>query len=354
MRYLISLAVFLLFFLVPLTAQYDDVPSFEDTMAVYEDLFWRTEPLNLTMKLNIKEFQKTKRKEKYHQAELTCHVDSNFQVTHRVRVRARGKFRRDYCTMPPYWLNIRHAGIEAEELRNTVKFKVVTRCKSSPKHEHLVLREYLTYKLYNLLTDYSFNTRLVKIKYIDTGRKMKESEDWGFLIEPNQMMADRNNCMIIDSERLSIRTVNTETMDLMAFFNYMIGHGDFSVTGQHNLKILAPKEYSGPTGFLPVPYDFDYVGLVNAIYAVPGEAGNNLGIQHVRERYYLGVCRDDAVYQKTIDFLASKKDEMIETIMTFEYLPEKEKLDMVDYLESYFASAERETFVKFNITPTCR
>jgi hypothetical protein len=103
-----------------------------------------------------------------------------------------------------------------------------------------------------------------------------------------------------------------------------------------------------------VPYDFDYVGLVNAIYAIPGEAGNNLGIENVRQRYYLGACREESVYQNTIDFLASRKDEMIETIMTFEYLPEKEKLDMVEYLESYFEEAERDGFIKFKINPTCR
>jgi hypothetical protein len=90
---------------------------------------------------------------------------------------------------------------------------------------------------------------------------------------------------------------------------------------------------------------------VNAEYAIPGEG---LGIEHVRERYYLGACRDEPTYQKTIDWLASYQDEMVELIMNFEYLPEKEKLDMVDYLESYFAAAERENFIRFQIHPTCR
>ena len=351
MRYLLFLAGILLFFFLPLSAQYDDVPTFEDTMAVYEDLFWTKEPLHLTLKGNIKEFKKGRRDGKYYPAELTCHVSDSFQVTHPVRIRARGEFRRDYCTMPPYWLNIRHAGIEAEDLQDVVKIKMVTRCRSSASHEYLVQREYLVYQLFNLLSEYSFNTRLVKIKYIDTGKKKNQEEEvWGFLIEPNQMLADRNNCMIIESERLAIRTVNQEYMDKMAFFNYMIGHGDFSVTGQHNLKILAKKEY-GPTGFIPVPYDFDYVGLVNAIYAVPGET---LGIENVRERYYLGACRDDAVHEKTISWLGSYQDKMIELIMNFEYLPEKEKLDMVEYLNSYFTAAERDGFIKYHINPTCR
>jgi hypothetical protein len=332
MRYLLPVSGILLLFLAPLTAQYDEVPSFEDTMEVYEDLFYKTEPLNLTMKFNIKEFQKTRRKEKYHPVELTCHVDSNFQVNHRVRVRARGKFRRDYCTMPPYWLNIRHAGIEAEGLQNTVKMKVVTRCKSSPKHEHLVLREYLVYKLYNLLTDYSFNTRLVKIKYIDTGRKMKESEDWGFLIEPNQMMADRNECMIIDSERLSVRTVNKETMDLMAFFNYMIGHGDFSVTGQHNLKILAPKEFGGPTGFLPVPYDFDWSGLINIPYDSPYVAH----LSGSPERIYKGPCLSMKELEEILQEMESKRRQVFTLFVEFPYLEDEKKARNIQDLNLFY------------------
>jgi hypothetical protein len=351
MRYTFSLAGLFLLFIVPLSAQYDDVPTFEDTLAVYADLFYIKEPLNLTLKYNIKEFKKTRRDERYHPAELTCHVTDSFHVKHSVRVRARGKFRRDWCTMPPYWLNIRYAGIEDEELRNVVKMKVVTRCKTSPLHDIYVLREYLVYQLYNLLTDYSFNTRLVRIKYIDTGKKKKqESENWGFLIEPNNMMAERNNAMIVDSDKLSIRTVNAEIMDKMAFFNYMIGHGDFSVTGQHNLKILALKEY-GPTGFIPVPYDFDYVGLVDASYAVPGDG---LGIESVKERYYLGACRDEATHQRTVNWLASYQDEMVELIMNFEYLPERYKLEMVNYLASYFVDADRDSFIRYKIDPTYR
>jgi len=351
MRYILSLGGLFLLIIVPLSAQYDDVPTFEDTLMVYEDIFYMDEPLNLTMKFNIKEFGKSRRKEKYHPAELTCHVTDSFQVNHSVRVRARGKFRRDYCTMPPYWLNIRYAGIEAEYLRDVVKMKVVTRCKNNSQHNNLVLREYLTYKMYNLMSEYSFNTRLVRIKYIDTGRKNKESEVWGFIIEPNNKMAERNEAIIVDSERLSIRTVNKEIMDKVAFFSYMIGQGDFSVTGQHNLKILALKEY-GPTGFIPVPYDFDYCGLVNAEYAIPGD--DNLGIETVRERYYLGACRDEETHRNTVNWLAGYQDEIVELINNFEYLPEKEKMDLIGYLGTYFVDAERDSFIRYKIDPTCR
>jgi len=176
MRYALFFSGIFLLLFVPLSVQFEDVPTYEDTLEVYEDLFYKKEPLDLALKFNIREFRKTRRKEKYHPVELRCHVNDSFQVTHPVRVRARGKFRRDNCTMPSFWLNIRHAGIVADDLQGVVKMKVVTRCRPVRSHEYLLLREYLTYRLYNFLSDCSFHTRLVKITYIDTGKKKNKVE----------------------------------------------------------------------------------------------------------------------------------------------------------------------------------
>ena len=350
MRHFFILTGLIALISLPLYSQYENQPSFEDTVKVYEDIFGLREPLVLTMKFNIKEFQKSRRDEKYHPAEMTCHVNDTFQVTHPVRVRARGKFRRDNCNMPPFWLNIRFSGIEAEELAGVNRMKVVTRCMGATQYENYILREYLVYRIFNLLSPYSFNTRLVRLKYVDTGRKNKMTEDWGFIIEPEDMMAERNNAMAIKSDRLSIRTVNREVMDQMAFFHYMIGHGDYSVTGRHNLKILTLKDY-GPTGFIPVPYDFDYTGLVDAHYAIPGES---LGISSVRERYYLGACRSKEIHEQTIRWLASYRDEIKDLILSFEYLDESERLEMANYIESYYLRSEQKGFIERSINPTCR
>lgn len=335
---------------LPLLGQNDDPPSFEDTLAVYEDLFEIKEPLNLTLKFNVKELQKTKYKEEYLPAVMTCHVNESFEVTHEVRVRARGEIRKKICFAPMFWVNIRHAGIEAEDLNDVIKLKVVQRCKSSNMHEYYVLREYLVYQIWNLLSPYSFNTRLVRLKVIDTGRKNKEKEEWAFIIEPEAMMVERNNCMSIKSDKLSLKTVNKDWMDKVAFFSYMVGQSDYSVTGRHNLKILTSREY-GPTGFIPVPYDFDYCGLVDAEYAIPGE---NLGIESVTERYYLGACRSEEVYRETIEWLASYQDEIRNLILSFELMEESERQDFLKYIESYYTESETKSFIDRRITPTCR
>jgi hypothetical protein len=348
-RHTLFFIIYILFLPTGLAAQHE-VPSFEDTLEVYECLFSDEEPLQLTLQFNVKEFQKTRKDEKYQPAEMTCHVNDTFRVTHPVRVKARGIYRRDNCSVPPFWLNIRYSGIETEELSDITRMKMVIRCRDMKQYRDYVLREYLVYRIYNLVTPYSFRVRLVRLKFIDTGRKNRESEDWAFLIEPDDMMANRLKATVVKSNELSMRTVNHKVMDRLAMFQYMIGNGDYSVTGRHNLRILA-METPGPLGFIPVPYDFDYTGLVNTHYAVPRES---LGISSVRDRYFLGPCRNRRIHMAAVQNLATYKDEIFDLIMTFEYLDEEEKSDMVGYIESFFQEAEDERFVERSIAPTCR
>jgi len=350
MRLTFILTGIIVFISLQLYSQQEFQPTFEDTLQVYEDLFDRTEPLNLTLKFDIKQFGRSKVKEEYQPAEMTCYVNDSFQVTNDIRVKARGIFRLGFCSMPPLWVNIRHAGIAAEDLTDVIKLKLVTRCKPQSIYDTYVLREYLVYKIWNILSPYGFNVRLVRLTFVDTGRNDKTDSNWGFIIEPEEMMAERNNCMPIKNDKLSVRTVNQEIMDKVALFCYMIGQADYSVTGRHNLKILSLKEYS-TTGLIPVPYDFDYTGLVNTSYAVPD---NNIGINSVRERYYLGSCRSPEEYEETVRWLASYRDEITDLIQNFEYMEEAERMKMIEYIDSYYEEAESKNFVLRKIQATCR
>ena len=350
MRLTFILTGFIILIPLRLYSQQEYKPTFEDTVQVYEDLFGRDEPLDLTLKFDIKQFSRSKMNEEYEPAEMTCYVNDSFHVTHDVRVKARGIFRLDYCSMPPFWVNIKHAGIEAEDLTDVNKFKVVTRCKPPTIYNTYVLREYLVYKIWNILSPYGFNVRLVRLTFVDTGRKDKTTSNWGFIIEPEEMMAERNNCIAIKNDRLSVRTVNQEMMDKVALFSYMIGQSDYSVTGRHNLKILSSKVY-GTTGFIPVPYDFDYTGLVNTSYSTPDP---NLDISSVRERYYLGSCRTLDQYEETVKWLASYRDQITDLIRNFQYMEENERMKMIDYIDSYYAESESKNFVRRKIQATCR
>ena len=322
-----------------------------DSMDVYRDLFDRVEPLHVTLKFDFRAFQRTKQRENYHDAEMTTIVNDTFRLTHPVRVRSRGNFRQEYCINPPFFLNIKRSGIETgDELDEHQRIKVVVPCRNMEKFDDYVLKEYLVYRLYNIVTPYSFRVRLMRLTIFDTGRDDEVTEEWSFLIEPEELLAARNRGREITSDRLSLLIMNPEMMDILGQFQYMIGNGDYSITGRHNLKIIAVAA-PGPVGFLPVPYDFDYTGLVNTDYAVPGE---DLGISTVRERYFLGACRSEENYIEAIAHMQACRDEMVGMINSFEYLNDDVKSDVLDYLQEYFDAVQRDSFISRELDSTCR
>jgi hypothetical protein len=147
-----------------------------------------------------------------------------------------------------------------------------------------------------------------------------------------------------------MRHMRPEQFDVAALFQYMIGNPDFSIAGRHNMKILGMPEF-GSKGYTPVPYDFDYTGIVNAYYAIPGE---NLGITSVRQRYFLGICREDSEFQAAIDHVQNLKEEILDLVRNFSYLSDREKKDMISYLEAYFDSAAKPGFIRSSLKSTCR
>lgn len=322
----------------------------QDTLITGADLFDGTDPLHITLALDMKEYLKSKYREEYIPVELTYQVNDSLILNRSVRIRARGNFRREHCYLAPFWLNIQNPEDEDTEQQEVSKVKIVTHCRNNSQYNNYVLREYLAYRVFNLLSPVSFRVRLIRMTYVDTGRKGKKTEHWAFMIEPEEMMAERLNGLVIKRDDLGMRLMEPMAMTRVDLYMYMIGNPDYSVTGRHNIKILGLKDF-GVNGYTPVPYDFDYSGLVNTYYAVPAE---KLGISSVRERIFLGLCREEAQFQAAVDSIGSCRAEILELINTFEYLEEKEKSEMIGYLESYFEEASSPRFISRTLISTCR
>lgn len=345
------LLISLIFLLPDVYSQWEGwAPAIEDSMEAFKDLFALEEALNMTLVADLKTCRRNRADGEYQEASMTIEVSDSFRLTYPVRLKARGIYRREICAMPPIWLNIRYSGIETTELAGIRRMKMVFMCKFNDQYAEYLLREYMVYKLYNLITPYSYRVRLINITLIDTGKDNKETKGWAFLIEPSEMLERRLDTKEIKSDDLSMRTVNQEAMDRLAMFQYMIGNLDYSVTGRHNLKIFASRG-EGPHGFIPVPYDFDFTGLVNAVYAFPNE---KLNLRSVRERYFLGPCRDELSYKRAIESMEAVRDELESTIWAFDHLDEEARFDMIGFIESFFATALNERFIEREISPRCK
>jgi hypothetical protein len=291
---------------------------------------------------------RNKPKEEYLPATLTYHINDRDSINKEIKLRSRGISRHNICNFPPISLNFRKGDLKNSDIKEADKIKMVTHCNAGS--EEYLFKEFLIYKMYNVLTDYSFKVRLVKVDYINTGRKARTIQSYAFLIEPLELLTERTNSVPVELPNLRRQNIIPDMMDRMAIFSYMIGNTDWSVTGQHNCKAISVVDtrYPGLAGI--VPYDFDYSGMVNAHYALPAES---LGLGSVRERRYIGDCRSDEEYKEILKEFTEKKPEFYMIIDEFIYLNEKDKKYMTAYLDAFYKALEKD-FILTSFRRECR
>ena len=315
------------------------------------DFFGNDEPLKITLKYDITSFIKEKHKGEYLDAELTVNYKDIPPVVKNIRLKARGNFRRGQCIFPPIYMNFKTDPIKNAELEDIRKIKIVTHCSHSKNSTSYLLKEYLAYKLYNSLSDISFRVRLLDITYIDTGKKQKNYREFGFIIEPIELVAKRNESVIIDPAFVRGNNIIEESADVVALFEYMIGNTDWRFKTGHNMKyIKSLKEVT--TKVTAVPYDFDFSGFVDAYYSFPQEWTS---LKDVRSREYLGYCRErNNDYLYAINLFLNKKEEIMGTIQMFEYLDDKEKKVLEKYIDGFYTDLNRpERFIS-QLKAQCR
>ncbi len=171
------------------------------------------------------------------------------------------------------------------------KLKLVTHCRNSPAFQQDVLLEYAAYRMYNLLTPFSMRARLANIDYVDEAGRPIVSRI-GFFLEDSRDIARRNNIReVVAGDRIPITWLSPADAARYALFQDLIANHDWSMRAGpagdeccHNARLIG---VGAPGQVIPVPYDFDFSGLVNAPYAT---APDELGISNVRQHMYRGYC----------------------------------------------------------------
>jgi hypothetical protein len=289
--------------------------------------------LEITLTFDVPTYLRKKPKDTYLKTEMTLYNNSHDSVTREVRLRTRGKFRNNYCTYAPIELNLRKAEFGYSDIDSIKDLKLVTQCSNGSVQENYIFREYLAYRMFNVLTNSSFRVRLLKITYIDSSKGRRTDTRYGFFLEPADILAGRIGCTKVKTSLISQKNVNPSIMDRLAIFNYMIGNYDWSVPGKHNIEVFQADSFSPGQMLVAVPYDFDWSGLVNPSYAVPPES---MGIRTVRERVYLGICRDNETFRKELKIFNSYRSRFYSEVYDFKYLRRGEKNEIIAYLDEFF------------------
>ena len=313
-------------------------------------LFKSDEPLVITIKSDYKSLIKGKNSEDptYQAAELIYNDPEGGERIFEIKIKPRGITRRinSWCSFPPLLLNFKKKEVENTIFNGQDKLKLVAYCKNSDANEQYNIQEYLVYKVYQQLTPYSFKVRLVQVTYIDTSEKFKPVTRYGFIIENEKALAKRNGGEIVEMQLNNHDRCDRQSIDIFTCFQFMVGNTDWWVGNQHNVKILL-VEGKMP---IPIPYDFDITGVVNANYASPDE---RLGITSVRQRLFRGYCRRPGEYEEILEIFKDKKEAIYEIYRSSDLLDEKQLKGTLAYYDQFYEIINDPRQIRSNFYETC-
>ncbi len=270
----------------------------------------------------------------YIKSDLSYQKEDGMMASIETEVRARGNYRRSNCYYLPLWIKINKEASQGSIFQDDKKLKLVLPCLNSSRSNDDVLKEFLAYKIYELISPYHFDTKLLSIQLTEEKKGKNIDHDlMGIFIQDDKKTAS------IHQGNLIKRHIHPNNQDPLssarnAMFQYMIGNTDYSIAYQHNEKLFFIDDK-----IVPIPYDFDMSGLVNASYAVVSAINNKpLPISKVTDRLYRGFDRDDEIIQEVRnEFLNHEIDiyNLMDQYKSYFKYP-KEFTECKSYVESFY------------------
>lgn len=319
-------------------------------------LFTSNDILDVTIRAPFTTIMRERSVEEDKPATLTYNDAETGDVTVELGIRARGRFRRQSrtCKWAPLRLNFKKSTVKQTVFADLDKMKLVTHCrKGSRVYSQALLSEHLAYRILNLLTGASFRVRLLRVTYVDTDKKDRENTEFAFIIEHKSQLAKRIGLDVNEVPSTRVRFLEASHTNLTSVFQYMIGNTDFSpiraAPGEsccHNYILFGAEEGS----FVPIPYDFDMSGIVNAPYAAPSP---NFKLRSVRERLYRGRCRNNEHVTTSVQTFVDRKDEIYGLVTSNEFYDTRTRKDTLGFLDEFYRTIENPKRLQSKLIGKC-
>jgi len=324
---------------ISVSALADTHLSGPDRYAATAPLFASNVPLVVTIEAPLTTLMEDRPAVDYLDGKFSFAGDDGTEQTIDLKIRARGSYRleKEHCDFAPIRLNFRKKQVVDTILAGQDKLKLVTHCRNGNRHyKQLVLREFLAYRILQVMTEKSYGVRLLQINYIDTegGKPMTRP---GFVVEDDDDVAARNGMTPIKRNNLSGGDLERRQQNFVNVFQYLIGNTDYSLFNPepdkhccHNMDFMSATE---EPPFTPLPYDFDFAGIVNAPYAQP-----NPRFEHtsVGVRLYRGQCTNNELLPETLQQFIARKDAIYGVVDELDWLNSRSRRYVTGYLNSFY------------------
>ena len=293
----------------------------------------------VALEMDLKMLFDDRRMMNYQPAVATITFDDGEVWTDNIQLKTRGVYRSQKCDNPPLKLKYKKKALKARNLNKNNEFKLVYPCKLGNNFQNYVLKEYLVYKLNNVLTDQSLRVQLIDLAIKDSLDNIAPIAAKGFLIEHREELIHRLGAEMNDMRCLKPVHLSNYDYTLFQVFQYFIGNTDWLLPGCKNCEIIDFEDGK----MIPIAYDFDFSGMVSTNYAIPNSA---LPVRTITDRYFLGHKKKMEDLAPVFALFQEKKAELIKTVEDFDYLPKWERKRMVKYMESFYKVLSKPKLVK--------
>ena len=276
---------------------------------------------------------------------------------HAIQLSPRGRTRRqkDRCNFPPLRVEFAAKPAKTSFFERQKRLKLVTHCRPAPQHQQYLLLEYAVYRMFNALSPHGLRARLGTFDYVEANGKTVASR-LGFFTEDPDDAASRNGLKEATvGPRVLAAQLDPAASARAALFEYMIGNTDWSMRQAppggdccHNFRLLGAA--NAQAGLIPVPYDFDSSGFVNAPYAAPPA---QLGLASVRDRHYRGYCMHNAQALAAAADFRAKKAAVLAALAGVPQLDEGRRRGGASYIEGFYRDIATDEDVRKRVLKTC-
>lgn len=293
-------------------------------------LFEHNDALEVELRADLIALQRDRGKDPhYHDAWLSVKMGKQSREI-ACKIKPRGNFRLDstHCIFPPLWLKFgKYSATPSTPFEGLERVKMVTHCDD----DQYVLKEYLVYRVHNIVSPYSFRVRLARITYKDIQNRIEAETHYSFFLEPVEMLGERLNLSVYEGKQVSLDDAPGAYLSQLACFSYLVGNRDWDVTLRKNLVILADT-VKGEV--YPVPYDFDFCGAVQPPYVI-----NILlsGDKTYAWRRFSSMCLKEHELKTVLEDLQRKQVQIYELYKKCPQLKSNHRRDALRFYDEYYS-----------------
>lgn len=337
----ISLTDVLLFLLVLLFPREATSQEAARPKTIFEQLT-RQEAAKMTLEADITTIIEQKKTTQYFPGTLTTADGKSYQI----ELKPRGKFRRKISEIPPLKIKFKKKLLQSEGLDTLNEIKLVLPTLDNEQGDELLIKEYITYRMFEHLTSASVRARLIRLTIRDMHVE-KSKKMYAILLEDEEETVARMNGKLIEQYGLSPDSLFMNQAALVSVYEYMIGNTDWDIAMMRNVRLIKSQETDK---VLVVPYDFDFSGLVAAPYASPSSES---GLKSVRDRFMMANGIKTENLKRALKGVRTAKNDLYK-ICRSKYLSKTASDEMIAYLETFFQQIEERDEVPtlFRMPPT--